>query len=367
MTAFRPFDYLHFAKTDMAGAKHVLCLSGVPTVAPSTFLPSDVLAAAHDAADLETPRRKWREAMSARYGVPAEECWPALGSSGATHMALAALLSLGPDGAPVAAEEPQYRIFDATATLLGREVIPLPRRADRGFSPDLDAAAGAIERGARVVCLTNLHNPTGAVLRTEDLAELDRMAARRGAWILVDEIFRDFLPGPVSTSRLAGSRIVSTGSYTKCYGLGPVRAGWIFAPVEVVRRLESVEEAACGVPAAPWMTVLAEIPSRAQPLLDRGRALAAARLPIVERWIEETRGVSWTPPVAGITGLVRIDGLRDSLRFAKRLRSELDVQVVPGAYFGSEGTIRVSFGIEEKPLRDALDVLALGIGALVDG
>ncbi|MCG3135564.1 MAG: Histidinol-phosphate aminotransferase [Planctomycetes bacterium] len=364
MTPYRPFDYLHFAKTDMAGAKHVLCLSGVDTVPPTSFLPADVLAASHDATDLAAPRRKWQEAMSARYGVPAGECWPALGSSGATHMALMALLSFDTDASPVAAEEPQYRIFDTTSTLLGRDVIPVPRLADHGYAVDLDAADQAFRRGASVLCVTNLHNPTGAALRGSDLAALDGMAARHGAWVLVDDIFRDFLPGPVATSRRPGSRIVATGSFTKCYGVGPVRAGWIIAPPEVIRRVESIEETACGVPSAQWMTVLAEVPSRVQPLLDRSRSTAAARLPVVERWIEETRGVSWMRPAAGITGLLRIEGLRDSIRFARELRAELGVQVVPGAYFGAEGAVRISFGTPEADLRAALDTLALGIGAL---
>ena len=59
-----------------------------------------------------------------------------------------------------------------------------------------------------------------------------------------------------------------------------------------------------------------------------------------------------------------LDGLTDSLSFANRLREELDVQVMPGAFFGVEGTVRVSFGLPPGPLQKALEMLALGIGAL---
>ena len=84
----------------------------------------------------------------------------------------------------------------------------------------------------------------------------------------------------------------------------------------------------------------------------------------MDAWMAETPLVEWTPPVAGLSGLVRVEGLTDSAAFAARLRAELDVQVVPGSYFGAEGTIRVSFGLPPAQVRAALDVLALGIPPL---
>jgi aspartate/methionine/tyrosine aminotransferase len=157
---------------------------------------------------------------------------------------------------------------------------------------------------------------------------------------------------------------VTTSSLTKCCGFGPGRTGWIFGPPDVLDRAESVEEASCGEPPAVWGTAMASALTHADAALERGRALAAAARPVIDAWVEATPDVSWTPPTAGITGLVRIEGLRDSMTFAKRLRAELDCQVVPGAYFGAEGTIRVSFGLPPKDLQAALDVLALGIPPL---
>jgi aspartate/methionine/tyrosine aminotransferase len=62
---------------------------------------------------------------------------------------------------------------------------------------------------------------------------------------------------------------------------------------------------------------------------------------------------------------VRIEGLTDSRAFGERLREELDLQVVPGSFFGAEGHVRVSFGLPPRAVAAALDVLALGIPPLV--
>ena len=360
---FEPFDYLHFAKTRMPGARFPLCVSGVPSVAP--LFDAETFRRSFETGDLGSPLARWRSEMAARFGVPGEHTYPTLGASGAVFVALSALAAYGADGRPpVAVEHPAYAVFRTVATLLGHPATEVPRLAESGYGIDLDAVDAAFERGARVFCTTDLHNPTGVALSRAEVEALDEIAARHDAWVLLDEAYREFLPGPVETAYRPGGRIVVTGSFTKVHGLGPMRAGWIFAPPEILARAERVEEAACGVPPSPWLELLAASVAQADALRDRGRALAAAGRAVMDAWLAETPLVTWTPPAAGITGLVRVEGLRDSFAFSQRLRAELDVQVVPGAFFGAEGAIRVSFGLPPETLRPALDVLALGIPPL---
>ncbi len=350
------FDYLRFAKTEMAGARFRLCLSGVPD-APIGQVPADVL--------LVPALARWRALVARRYGVPADHAAFALGTSGAVFLAVAAAASLDESGGPVAVEDPAYGCFETAAALAGREVVRVPRRVEARYALDLEAIDRAFQGGARLLCVTDLHNPTGVRLQDREVQALRDVARRHDAWVLVDEVYRDFLPGAVGTAYRPGERLLTCGSLTKCYGLGGVRAGWIFGPPAALERVECVEEITYGVPPAPVVELAAQGMERADELLARGRALAAEARPVMDEWIASTPRVSWVRPDAGLTGLVRIDGLADSRAFASRLRRELDVQVVPGSFFGAEGHIRVSFGLPPAALREALDVLALGIPPLV--
>lgn len=362
-TPFRRFEYLRAAKTSMAGAKYPLWLSGVPGVQP--FAPEDLVRTG-STMDLGDSLAAWRAGLAAQYGVPAGHVGAAQGTSGAVHLALTALLVCDAARPAVLVEEPAYRVFETVATLAGAEVRTLTRSEEAGYAIDLDGVDTAFAHGARVLCVTDLHNPTGVALSDAEVAALDEIARRHQAWVLVDEVYRDFRDGPVGTAYRPGGRIVVTGSFTKCCGLGPFRTGWIFADPAILERVEAVEEAVCGVPPGPWLAGIAACLPHVDTLLARGRAIAAARRPIMDAWLAATPHVAWSaPPAAGISGLVRVEGLRDSMTFARRLREELDVQVVPGAYFGAEGTIRVSFGLPEAQLRAALDVLALGIPPLL--
>ena len=362
--AFAAFDYLHFAKTRFAGARHTLALSGVPDVTVADVAEEGAREAVVESAALGPALQDWRTRIAARYGVPKDHAMPAMGTSGTVYLALAALDALLPRDATVAVEHPAYGVFESSARLLRRNVVRVARRAEDRYAVDLGAVEDAFRGGARVFCLTDLHNPTGIALAYAAVEGLRALARRYDGWIVLDEVYRDFRGGPVATAYRPGERVITMSSLTKCYGLGGLRAGWLFAPPAVLARADLIEEILYGVPPSTTMRLAAQALERADALLARGRAAAAAGRPVIDAWIASTPRVSWVAPDAGITGLVRIEGLTDSLAFAERVREELDLQIVPGAFFGAEGHVRLSFGLPPRTVAAALDVLALGIPPL---
>jgi aspartate/methionine/tyrosine aminotransferase len=310
-------------------------------------------------------RLRVRELLAARYGVPLAHIATAQGTSGAVFAAIAALSTLHPERRTLLIETPGYDIFGSVGRLLGLDVRTFERpRAERWRIEDAHLAA-RVHDGVLAICATDLHNPTGMRLDDDGLLALTSAAERVGAWVLLDEVYRDFLPGAVGTVYRDGRRIVTTSSLTKCYGVAGPRCGWIFAPPDVVERLDMVSEITCGVLPSTSHGPAVRGLELADASIARARRTAARALPVIDAWVERTPGVSWTPPDGGHTGLVFVDGLSDSTALSRRLRVELDVQVVPGAYFGCEGSLRVSFGLPPAQLQQALDVLALGLGALV--
>jgi aspartate/methionine/tyrosine aminotransferase len=361
---FEPSAFSAFTLGRALGARWPLQQSGVAAVRPSEFLAPETIATAADALHAGAATDLVREQIGARYDVPPANVLPARGTTGGLHLAIAAITTLAEDDAPVAVERPGYPVFGSIASLAGRDVVDVPRPAAYDGAVDLDAADEAFRRGACVLCLSDLHNPTGVALAATDLAALDEIAARHGAWVLVDEIYRDFLPGRPGTAWRAGSRIVATSSFTKTCGLGALRTGWIVAAEPILRRAAEIDAVTSGPTSAPWAHFFAAVLPHASHLTDRGRRIAAAGRPVIDAWIETQAHVSWTPPAAGVSGFLRIEGLRRTSRFAEALRRELDVQVIAGDEFGDDSGIRVGFGLPPAELASALDVLALGIGAL---
>lgn len=364
---FLPFHYLQFAKRELGSARFPLGLSGVldRTLADlrEHGLREDAVIAGYAEAGQAYEGRL--RGLAERYGVPQGHVAPALGTSGAIFMALAALSSLEDGPRRVVIETPAYGAFEAAARILGLEVQRFPRRREEGYGLDLAALDAAMAGPPAIACVTDLHNPSGAALTAGELDALHAVAQRHGGWVLLDEVYRDFLPGPVATGYRAGGRVVTCSSLTKCYGVSGARLGWILAPPRVVDRITALVEITQGAEPAPTVALLDAAVAIARPLLEEGRRIAARGRRVMDAWIEGEPRASWVPPAAGLTGLVHLEGLTDSMAFARDLRRELDVQVVPGAFFDAEGAVRVSFGLPPALLQQALDTFSLGLGALL--
>lgn len=362
---FQPFDYLHFAKTEMGGARHALCLSGVTELTEDELGATEPVPRGLRHVDGGALRVSVRERLAARYDVPLDHVSTALGTSGAVFDALTALSTLHPERRTVVVETPGYDVFGSVGRLLGLTVRTFERPRAERWRIDAERLDAALDESVLAVCATDLHNPTGMALDDAGLAALTDGAHRVGARVLLDEVYRDFRPIPIGTAHASDDRVITVGSLTKCYGVAGPRCGWIFATPEVLRRVDLITEITLGaVPSTGHGAALRGL-ELADASIARARRNAARALPVIDAWVERTGGVSWTPPEAGHTGVVWVDGLTDSLAFARRLRKELDVQVVPGAFFQCEGALRLSFGLPPAQLQQALDVLALGLGAMV--
>ena len=77
----------------------------------------------------------------------------------------------------------------------------------------------------RLIIITNLHNPSGALAHEDELRRIGRLAASVGARVLVDEVYLDSaVPAPRSAVHL-GPEFLCTNSLTKVYGLSGLRCG----------------------------------------------------------------------------------------------------------------------------------------------
>ena len=77
-------------------------------------------------------------------------------------------------------------------------------------------------------------------------------------------------------------------------------------------------------------------------------------LAIVEEWLGNREDVAWVRPAGGLSGFVRLANVTDTVAFATRLFERESVAVAEGEFFGRPGWIRISWGIPEDSLREAL-------------
>lgn len=349
------FRYMTWAKAHVGRGTHPLHRSDAvgPSLRDLGVDPS-ALRLARPASPRPDP--ELAAAVAGRWGVPAECVMPTCGTHHANFLLARALT--GP-GDRVLMEAPAYEALPRVFDLLGAEVRPFPRRSGESGRLPMDAIREGLKADARVVVLTDLHNPTGAHLLPDDLAALEAAAREREAHVLVDEVYRDFLPPPVGTCFVPGGPFVVSSSLTKVYGLGGLRVGWAIASPEVVERMRRINDVmVVNMPAPSASIALAAWP-RLESIAAGHRETAARNFRILSAWIRGRDDLLWSPPDAGIAAFLEVPALKgkDDVAWVERLIEETGVVVVPGSMFGVPGSMRLSFGLATDPFTEALDRL----------
>lgn len=304
------------------------------------------------------------DALSARYtaqlGRPISTdrflCLP--GTQTSLYLVLQALC--GPR-TEVIIGDPMYATYDGIIRSSGATAVPVALRPDLGFRLQAADVAAKITAATRVIFINSPHNPTGAILRPDDLRALGELAVAHDLWIVSDEVYGDLThDGRVFTSALADpafeDRTVACASISKSHASPGFRSGWVIGPAEFCHRALPLSETML-FGSQPFIADMTAQAVTSAPTLARGMAeRMARRAQIVFDELDGAAGLRVHRPEAGMFALVDIRAVSDQSRaFALDLLAQTDVAMMPGASFGSalEGWLRVALNASDDDTREA--------------
>jgi aspartate/methionine/tyrosine aminotransferase len=350
-------EYLTWTKR-RPPARYNLARSGVARLALARLEPS-----LEDLLHNENAEDGWPpllERIAARNDATPAHVVTTHGCSMANHLAFAAIVAPGDD---VVVETPVYEPLVRVAEYHGARVVSFERHAENGWKIDADDVRRALTTKTKLVVLSNLHNPTGAFDDETTLAEVARVAERVGAYVLVDEVYLEFVRalGARTAARLS-PRVLATSSMTKVFGLDGLRLGWVLAEPEIAERVRRLNDLFSVNTAHLSERIAARALDRAGDLLAESNALLARNIELVDAFVRSHDDLSWAKPRAGTVGFVHAVET-DVDRFVDRLHAEFEVAVVPGRFFGAPDHFRVSFGLATDDLRSALDRVSRALRA----
>jgi aspartate/methionine/tyrosine aminotransferase len=285
-----------------------------------------------------------REAIAAHHGrgAAADRIFLASSTSEAYGWVFKLLCEPGDE---VLVPRPSYPLFDCLAALDAVRAVQYPLAELFGWAIDFDALDRRATPRTRAVAAVNPNNPTGHYVTRGDLARLDSWAARRGAALIVDEVFHDYAieAGPDRASALdaAGEALTFTLSgLSKIAGLPQMKLGWLHAagPPALVReaceRLEWIADAYLPVSApvqyaAPRWLELAPAIQRA--ILGRARE----NLALWRTCLPPESGARARPPGGGWNVVVEVPRTRGEEEWVLALLEE-GVLIQPGYFYDFE-------------------------------
>ena len=325
------------------------------------------LAGAAEAVDLfernEEGYAPLLRALGRRFEVGPDRVTTANGATGATFLALAALVR---PGDKVLVEWPSHDLLSGTVRLLGGEVVDWTREWNEEYALDPDELARSVRHDIAAIVVTNPHDPTGVYTSKVELLEIEALANAVGAKVVVDEVYLDVLEGVDTTpSATLSDTFVSINSLSKSYGLPGLRLGWVLAdPVttERARRVRDVVEGTGSVPVERMGVVAVGQMDR---LLARARSIVEPNFALLATFVEQRPDLAWIRPAGGTVAFPRLIGGADTDDFVRVAYEEFEVGVVPGSLFGQHQGFRIGLGGPHEALEGGLEALgrALDRGA----
>lgn len=165
-----------------------------------------------------------------RYGVHLDPARVLVtpGSSGALQLVMSIVVN---PGEAVMMADPGYPCNRHFVRLVSGEPVTVPVGPESGYQLTAEIIARAWTDNMRAVMVASPSNPTGTLIKREELDRIYRVVKERGGMLIVDEIYQGLVYGaePFTALELTDDLFI-INSFSKYYGMTGWRLGWMIAP-----------------------------------------------------------------------------------------------------------------------------------------
>jgi histidinol-phosphate aminotransferase len=172
-----------------------------------------------------------RAAIGDRFGLDAKRILCGAGSDDFLYLLCHVF---GGPGTELIMTEHGFSIFEIAGRLAGCRVIKV---AERARTTDVDAILAAVTPATRLVFVANPNNPTGTFIPTAETERL-RQNLPDHVVLVMDAAYAEYVERPDYDPGIglvnATGNTVMTRTFSKIFGLGGLRLGWIYAPPAII-------------------------------------------------------------------------------------------------------------------------------------
>ena len=283
-------------------------------------------------------------------------------SSGAKHSCYNAILATCQPGDEVLIPSPYWVSYPDMVRLAGAEPVIVQTSERHGWKMRASDFENAMTPRTKMVILNSPGNPTGAVYTREELEGIDEVAAEEDIYILSDEIYEKLVYDDVkhvsiaSLSKEAYDLTITVNGFSKAYAMTGWRLGYLAAPEVVAKAVDNIQSHSTSNPCSfAQKGAVAALKGDQQALADMRDEFSMRRDYMYDR-ITKIPNITAVKPEGAFYVLVNISQLGlSSQNFADRLLSKANVAVIPGAAFGDDRTVRLSYATSIDIIKKGLD------------
>ena len=238
----------------------------------------------------------------------------------------------------------------------------------------------AVTSKTKAILLNSPHNPTGIVYNKNELEEIAQIAKKYNLIIISDEIYEKLIydgeehVSIASLSEDAYERTIVINGLSKTYAMTGWRVGYTASSTKLAKVMSSVQSHMTSNVCSISQYAALEALTGPQDSINMMKNAFEERRNFMMKKLEGIDEVSFIKPqgafyiMVDITYFIgkSINGIKinNSIEFAKILLEEEKVAVIPGAAFGLENFIRLSYATSMEVIEEGLDRIKSFLGKL---
>ncbi len=281
-------------------------------------------------------------------------------TSGAQNALFATSLCISEKGDEIIVLQPMYVTYEATVQASGATLVPVVLDAESGFRLDARRLRAAITPKTRAIYYASPSNPTGIILKPDELQAIADVAIEHDLWVVADEVYANIV-FESEFRHIAGlpgmaERTISIGSMSKSYAMTGWRTGWLIAPESLIENINKLS--LCMLYGLPGFVQQASLYAlnNCDDAVTEMRDIYRRRRDLLLEKLACIAELQTLKPDAGMFLMVDVRGTGlETSEFVQQLYQYAGVSVLDATAFGAsaKGFVRISYTTGEEELSEA--------------
>ena len=300
-----------------------------------------------------------REAIAEKYSKYADiTAENVLITVGGTEAFLAVMLSLIDPGDEVLYPNPGFVLYRPHTIIAEGKPVDYPILQENEFVPTQEDLQKRITKRTKAIIVNYPNNPTGGVLREEDIKMIVDIAEENDLIIISDEVYFHLVyDSPPQTFLGKYDKLIFINSFSKEFAMTGWRLGYIIAPKNIIEQVSKIHYYTVACPQSPIEYAALIALQKSGYYTEMMRERFKKRRELMYKLLSKIDGVKPNLPKGAFYMFPKITLDADPMDIVKEMVKN-GVLCTPGEAFGSAGKkhIRFSYAASEEDIKKAMEI-----------
>jgi aspartate aminotransferase len=294
-------------------------------------------------------------------------------SSGAKHSLYNLFQSIIDDGDEVIVPAPYWVSYPDMIALAGGKSVIVQTTDKTNFKATPEDIEKALTPKTKAIVINSPSNPTGVTYSQEELKAIADVCVKHKIFIISDDIYEKLVydnfkfTSIAQVSPQAKELTITINGVSKAYAMTGWRIGYAAGPKDIISAMSKIQSQSTSNACSISIKAAVEALNGSQECVEDMRKEFEKRRDYIVTRLNSIHGITCRKPEGAFYVFPNIKGLlgktfnsktiNTDLEFADYLLNYAKIAVVPGAAFGAEGYIRLSYATSIENIKSGMDRL----------